>query len=369
MTDAGAKAVHSDGPFHWPTTWASLSTERRLALAMLVDGAAATSHLDAETQHIAALDLAQALADDQIDQLFLHAAEAHSLGSQLPPRLVELLRAQRLALAANVVCQEHALEEAGALLDANGVEHVVFKGALTRRLLYPKPHLRPAVDVDLLIAPAAVQPVVRLFGQQGYVSSLAAHADTHEASLLRHGVHLDLHWSLLRPGRMRQDITSEMLTHRVRRGERWSPNDVHLTVAMLVHPAITDHVTGRLITAVDLDRWLRHAQAPWDEVLDVLARIGLRTAAWAMLRWTTSLFATPVPEHVMRALAPSSSRRRYIEAWLARHPAQLYRRRPNLVRAGFSLALQDRASDTLRALWRLARKRRMLLAEQASAHR
>jgi hypothetical protein len=96
----------------------------------------------------------------------------------------------------------------------------------------------------------------------------------------------------------------------------------------------------------------------------VLGRAGLRTAAWAMLRWTCGLLATPVPEEVMAALAPSRSRQRYLEAWLERHPAQVYRRWPNLVRAGFSLALQDRASDAARALWRLLRKEGRVLANR-----
>ena len=113
---------------------------------------------------------------------------------------------------------------------------------------------------------------------------------------------IDLHWSLLRPGRMRHNLTGEILSSRVRRGNLWGPDDAHLTVAMLVHPAITDHVTGRLISAVDLDRWLRSQPIPWDEVVAILDRVGLRTAAWAMLRWTHAILGTPVPETTWRAL-------------------------------------------------------------------
>lgn len=340
-----------------------------MALAMLLDEAAATTHVESEAQQIPAQDLAQALANDHIDQLFLHAAEANGWVARLPARLVELLRAHRTSVAVSVILQERALDEVSALLDAHGIDHLAFKGALARPLLYPKPHLRPAVDIDLLIASEAVPAVVRLLGHQGCASSLAAHSDTHELRLQRHGVSLDLHWSLLRPGRMRQDITAEILANRVRRGELWSPSDTHLTVAMLVHPAITDYVTARLISAVDLDRWLRLGRVHWDQVLDILARIGLRTAAWTMLRWTCSLLATPVPAEVMPALAPSLLRQRYLEAWLARHPAQLYARRPNLVRGGFSLALQDRARDAARALWRLACKQRLSLDEPSPAQR
>jgi hypothetical protein len=312
--------------------------------------------------------VAQALAERQVDQLVLLGDSAHA-DSPLPVRLVECLTARRLELAAIVMRQQHLLGEASRLLDGAGIEHVVWKGAWARQQLYAKPYLRPAADVDMLVAPRNLRQSIQLLKARGWNLIVQDHSDTHEVCLDRFGVEIDLHWSLLRPGRMRQDITAEILANRVRFDDLWRPSDTHLTVAMLVHPAITDYVTGRLISAVDLDHWLRQHPVCWQDVLEVLGRIGLRTAAWAMLRWTTSLFATRVPVDVKRALAPSLWRQRYIEAWLARHPAQLFARRPNLVRAGFSLALQDHARDAVRALWRLARKERLALVDGPLLHR
>ncbi|MBN2574781.1 MAG: nucleotidyltransferase family protein [Deltaproteobacteria bacterium] len=303
----------------------------------------------------------RALASDLVDQLLLHAMLTGGLDRRLPKPLTDRLGLRRLTTAVKVIRQDHVMREVGSLLDEHGVEAVVFKGALVRHMLYAKPYLRPSADIDVLVAPADVREVARSFEDRGFSVTLASHSDTHEVWIERHGVGIDLHWTWLRPGRMRRDTTAEILATRVRRGDLWGPNDTHLTVLMLVHPAITDHVTGRLISAVDLDRWLRKAQIPWDSVVEVLDRIGLRTAAWAMLHWTRGLFGTPVPDEVWRALAPSLLRQRYIEAWLRRHPARLYRQRPTLVRGAFSLALQDRPSDAARALWRLARKDRLCL--------
>jgi hypothetical protein len=70
-----------------------------------------------------------------------------------------------------------------------------------------------------------------------------------------------------------------------------------------------------------------------------------------------------VPEEAWRALSPPRLRQRYIDAWLHRDPGRLYAQRPNLVRGAFSLALQDRVSDAARALWKLARKDRISLAQ------
>jgi hypothetical protein len=363
MIGTPAPTAHAREPRDWPIQWRSISAARRKALEVLRHTAA---HAE-QAWRAPAIPLpesrafAQALADDQVDQLFLETIESEGLLSQFPASLVEILRAHRRMVAASVIRQEYVLGEASARLDESAIEHVVLKGALTRLILYPKPHLRPSADIDLLIAPDSVARVTRILTERGFALSLAPHSDTHEASLSRRGVGMDLHWSLLRPGRMRSDITAEILARRVRRANLWSPDDTHLTMAMLVHPAITDYVTARLSSAIDLDGWLRKADVPWHDVVDLLGRIGLRTAAWAMLRWTHLLLDTPVPETVWRALAPSARRAKYLEAWLARHPAALYWQHPNLVRGAFGLALHDRATDAARALWRLARKHRLSL--------
>jgi hypothetical protein len=311
--------------------------------------------------------LIQCLSDDQVDQLVFRAAVTED-PERLPSGLSESLKARRLLAATAVLRQEHVLREVVTVLD-EGVPYVVLKGALARHLLYEKPYLRPSADIDVLVMPAHAHEAIRRLQRRGFAITLAAHSDTHEATLQGNGVAVDLHWHLLRPGRMRVDITDEIVADRVRRGDLWGPGDAHLTVIMLVHPAITDHVTGRLITAVDLDRWLRNGPVPWDETVEILGRIGLRTAAWAMLRWTHDLFATPVPEEVWRAIAPSPLRRKHIETWLQRHPARLYRRHPMLVRGAFSLALQDRAADAVRALFMLARKDRLTLQQVQSRGR
>jgi hypothetical protein len=303
--------------------------------------------------------VAEALAADLVDQLFLKAVETSETAEQLPPSLVERLTTRRLAVVVDVMRQEHVLADVSNVLDELGVAHAVMKGALVRHFLYAKPYLRPSADVDVLVAPGEPPRIVRALKQRGYELTVAAHSDTHEIWLQKLGAGLDLHWSLMRPGRMRKSLSKEILERRVRRGKLWSPCDAHLTTIMLVHPAITDHVTARLVSAVDLDRWLRHAEVPWDEVIEVLDRIGLRTAAWAMLLWTQALLGTPVPADVWRRLGPDPVRRRYLEAWLGRHPAGLYARRPNLVRGFFSLALQDQARGAARAVLSLARKKRI----------
>jgi hypothetical protein len=309
----------------------------------------------------------ETLVADLVDQLFLHAVETSGVADRLPPALVEQLTTRRMVVAVNVMRQERLLDEVSRVLDELGVAYVVMKGALVRQFLYAKPYLRPSADVDVLVAPGDPPRIVRALKQRGYDLTVAAHSDTHEIWLQKLGAGLDLHWSLMRPGRMRRGLSREILERRIRRCDLWSPCDAHLTTVMLVHPAITDHVTARLSSAVDLDRWLRHADVPWDEVIEVLDGIGLRTAAWAMLLWTQALLGTPVPAKVWKQLDPDPVRRRYLEAWLGRHPARLYARRPNLVRGFFSLALQDQARGAARAVLSMARKKRIRLGRKGDS--
>lgn len=356
MLDATPPPVH--GAPAQP--WSSLGPARQAAAAIL--GGSPTIDVDhalASLHEHPVDELLGELVADQVDQLFLHGARRRGLLDRVPAALIDRLAARTLQAAAAMVRQDHVLREACVLLDQQTIPHVVFKGALARAFLYLEPQLRFSADADLLIPVASAGALMRALEPRGYRCATASHSDTHEMSVVRRGISLDLHWALFRPGRMRHDLADEILALRTRYGDLWGPDDVHLTVVMLVHPAITDHVTARLISAVDLDRWLRNRTIPWDAVVAVLDRIGLRTAAWAMLYWTRALLATPVPAHVWDALAVSPLRQRYLVAWLARHPARLYRRHPWWVRGAFSLALQDEPRDAARAIWRLARKHRL----------
>src|SRR5262249_8020341 len=88
---------------------------------------------------------------------------------------------------------------------------------------------------------------------------------------------------------------------------------------------------------------------------------GIAAGAWAVLIWTRMLLDTPLPPHVLPMLAPRRALARYLVGWLGRDPGGLYTRRPDLVRFGFSLALQDTPADVARALGRF------LVARHAAA--
>ena len=237
----------------------------------------------------------------------------------------------------------------------------MFKGAQLQHALYPEPHLRPCTDVDVLVSPQAFRQAMDTLQRQGFVL-LKPRPRAFEVTLTRHRLHLDLHACPIRPCRLRRDITDELLARRIRCGDLWAPSDLDNTFIALVHPAITDYVTGKVVRAVDLDRWVRSRSIDWDAVVGLLSETGLRTAAWAMLTWTRWLFDTPVPESVVRRIAPSPWRAWYLERWLELEPPRVYRHNRWLARGGFSLALHDQVRDTARATAEYWASRRRSLA-------
>lgn len=272
----------------------------------------------------------------------------------------ELLAARRLATA-RYLLQRRAAVHASACLSAAHVAHVVFKGAAVREHLYCDPALRPAVDVDVLIAPddrdaairALVQAQLRFLGSRQTIS--------HEASLRDRYVTIDLHWALFRPGRGRCELTPWLLETARPRGPLCVLSDDAELLVTLVHPAFTKYVNGRaarLIRVVDLDRMLRAARPDWDWILSLIDAAGLGTAAWAVLHWQRTLMDTPIDPAVLRRLEPRRLQRRYLAYWIDHQlPARLGAI-PGLVQAAFSLLLHEHAGDALRAMVQLAKARR-----------
>ena len=293
----------------------------------------------------------------RVDQLWYRAVLDLGWEDRLPAELVDGLRQARRMSAARLLLQLEAARHAAAALAEAGVDHVFIKGIQLGGELYGDGVLRPAADVDLLIAAADREGALAALAASGFSPAPEEGQPPYQLTLAGHGAALDLHWHLLSPARRREPLTAPLLASRRRRDGLWFPDPEGVLAILLLLPAVSDHVTARLIHAVDLDRWLRRhgpragaAELDWRRVVELLERSGLKTAAWAMLERTRRLFATPVPEGFARRLAPGRRRRRYLRGWLERDPAALHRRHPLLVRGGFSLFLHDRPGDAVRAL-------------------
>src|SRR5690606_16952610 len=193
------------------------------------------------------------------------------------------LRAEAIRAAQIYLLQKAALGEITGILDGQGIEHLSFKGAHLREILYPEPHTRTACDIDLLVNPEDSGAAIRALLEAGYGLEVSPVSISHEATLLREQIGIDIHWDILRPGRTRRPMTGEMIARRQWAGDHWGPCAEHSLFVMLVHPVITKYATSPQATLnrlVDILLFMDKVGVEWDGVLARLAESGLKTAAW-----------------------------------------------------------------------------------------
>jgi hypothetical protein len=305
-----------------------------------------------------ASDFASMLTAQGLAPLWSDLAESGHINTPETLRC-ELLYQRRLA-AARYLLQRWIGTQASACLHAEGIAHALFKGAAVRERLYADPALRPADDLDLLVAPQHRDQAILALIRAGFCLQGDRRIISHETNLIARHVAVDLHWHLLRPGRSRCELAPRLLATARPLGTLCGLGDDANLLVMLVHPAFAKHVNGRaakLIRVVDLDRMLRMTQPDWDWILPLIDAAGLRTAAWAVLYWTRSLMDTPVDPAVLRHLEPGRLKGRYLTYWIDHLlPARL-EGIPGLVQGAFTLALHERAGDALHAIAQRMRTR------------
>jgi hypothetical protein len=130
----------------------------------------------------------------------------------------------RLQAEALYLAQERSLDDIGAALDAAGIDHVAIKGAATRLLLYDNPAVRASFDLDLLVRSADRLEAAETISRLGFAPLPEARSISRELVLARSGTDVDLHWGLLREGRLRKDPTADILARRRRVGSAWVPS-------------------------------------------------------------------------------------------------------------------------------------------------
>ena len=280
----------------------------------------------------------------------------HGLGPLWHERTARTeFHASRMAAEALFLVQQRALSEVGSALEEAGIDYVAIKGAANRVQIYPNPALRACLDLDILVRTEDKLPAARAITRAGYAPLPEARNISRVIVMAGHGVDIDLHWSLLREGRLRRDLTKDMLDHRQRVADTWVLSAEHTLFALLVHPAFAKHLEGYemgMHRVADLLAWLRTHDVDWPEVRRMLEETGVKTAAWATLRWVQLLAGKHAPQQLNEMLAdlrPGALKRHWLDCWLKNNWSQ---RLSGLQRArllGFSSMLHDTPRDALRA--------------------
>lgn len=295
--------------------------------------------------------------------LWHHTLQSHGLLESLPPAPIAALRQARMSAAVGYLAQRAALERLDALFEAEGIPYLAMKGAHVRECAYFDPALRPASDIDLLIAPADRRRAARVMLDAGYAVHAAPANISHEATFTQGAVDIDLHWNILRPGRTRVDLTAELLARRQRTNGVWGLSGADTVFLMLTHPAFAKYVCSPnmgLARVADFLLWIQRRPADWPAVLRLLERAGLRTAAWTMLTWFRVLAPRELQGTLdgwLETVRPGRLRAAYLRQWLLRDLPTRWLERPFLIQLGFTLPLHDRPGDVLHALDGLRRAR------------
>jgi hypothetical protein len=267
-------------------------------------------------------------------------------------------RESRMQAEALYLRQERPLDEIGAVLDDAGIEHVVIKGAANRLLIYDNPALRACHDLDILILPEDRVRAAKVLLELGFVAIPEVKGISRGLVLSRNDVDIDLHWGLLREGRLRGDPVPAMVKKRRRVSSLWMPSPENTLFILLVHSAFAKHLGGwdmGLHRVLDVVNWLNSQTFDWTAVREWLDKQGVRTAAWATLRWVNMLTAPYSPrdlDAMLSDLRPGRLREAWINRWLQSNLSERTARAHWVRLLGFSLFLHDAPRDSVRALFR-----------------
>jgi Uncharacterised nucleotidyltransferase len=263
----------------------------------------------------------------------------------------ETLKKQCLWDTARYMVQKQALITLDRLFESERIPYVVFKGAHIREIVYADPAYRPAADIDLLISPREKGRAVQALCATGYVLGHDPTIISHEVSLSKGNVHLDLHWHIMRPGRTRIDLTEQILETRQRRNFFWAPDNEMALLVMLVHPVFTKYSTApqsSIVRLADLRRWLATQTTDWPRLLQLLEHTGMKTAAWITATVLADLTGIRLPAAVYEAIKPPQPKRFLLQKWLDLNLSAKFADYPFLAKYVFTLLAHDSLGDMLR---------------------
>jgi hypothetical protein len=238
-----------------------------------------------------------------------------------PPAIRDALRSWTRAAAARDAIVEASLRETIAALHGAGVDALLIKGVDLAYSVYARPHLRPRIDTDILIAQTALQragDALRRIGfeaieQSGGDLLMYQHAFARDAGPAVSHV-IDVHWRVANPQRFGSAFDFEdLLTASVARPALGSAarglSTMHALVLACVHRIAHHYDEERLIWTYDI-HLLAGQMTPseWDALATYAQERGVAAACARGLALARETFGAGVPDATRQRLAAAAGR-------------------------------------------------------------
>ncbi|MCZ3385477.1 MAG: nucleotidyltransferase family protein [Actinomycetia bacterium] len=204
---------------------------------------------------------------------------------------------------------------AATTIDGLGHPWAVLKGAALANTVYPDPLQRLFADVDVLVRPADLKEATDALVETGgrildkNWSLMASDRRGQVHLRLPSGTLVDLHWSLLNSGQVRDRFTlptDDLLT---RLAKTTTPTGTVVPILgdvdQLAHVALHAALSGghRLSWFVDVDRMVRDGFTDWEELVARATTWRGRAAIGGVLLRGQRVLSTPIPTAVIDELS------------------------------------------------------------------
>lgn len=201
------------------------------------------------------------------------------------------------------------------IFEAESIQAVSFKGFLLAETIYGDLTLRPAGDIDILIARGDIQAVMDLLAGEGYRElyrlserqkrAYVGHYGSMNLFCSERGVALDIHWDMTRsffPAPATPDKFNAGL-QKIRLGSRsvLTPSSEDLLLILCIHGF--KHRWCRLLWISDIAEIIRNVDdLDWDKVLRVATRTGMKRNLMTVLTLAVDLLGVRLPGIVLREI-------------------------------------------------------------------
>ena len=310
--------------------------------------------------------LLEFLSLNMLEPLWFQSLSKNKATSLFSEIFINTLKQNTIQATAGYMAQKNLTNTAAEILRSANIPYVVYKGASIREQAHNNPAVRPSDDIDILISNGDQIEAIKALVKNGLSCQPAPENISHEITLTGMGSKIDLHWDIMRPGRTRKNMTSELLANRRQFNHLMVLDREAELFIMLVHPVITKYLTtpyASLIRIIDIIKWTESYNIKWQKIYELLDKSGLKTAAWINTYWLKLLTGKTMPKHFIKQLKPSNIRANYLQNWTNKNYSTKFLQNPMLIKVGFTLLVHDSLSDAHRAVKILQKERKRAQSE------